>query len=185
MADSPNTRLQVSLPIESPRLRLRRFGSGDLDAFVAYRSLEAIYRYQTWPRPYTRAHGRELIAEMSEGPVLRPGAWFQVAMATRETDALLGDIGTCTSAAAPWVFELGFSIAPAYQRKGLATEALGAWLQVLRRQDGADKVVAVVDRRNVASRALLLKLGFELRRSEVAEYFGEQCVDEHFELSLA
>lgn len=174
---------RLSLPVETARLRLRRFTLADLDAFAAYRSAEVVYRYQTWPRPYTRALARELIDEMRAGRVLRPGAWFQVAIAERDGDGLIGDIGTRAGAAPPWTYELGFTIAPAHQRIGLASEAVGAWLALLCDHGRARSVVAITDRRNVASRALLSKLGFERRRSEAAEYFGERCIDEHFELA--
>lgn len=172
------------LPVEGPRVRLRRFRSDDLDAFVGYRSLKVVYRYQSWPRPYTRALGRELIEQVSVGPLLRPGLWTQIAIAERETDALLGDIGTHTSAAAPWRYQLGYSIAPAQQRRGLAREAVGLWLETLRAQPRALEVVAITDQRNLASKALLSRLGFELRSREHAEYFGEPCVDEHYAYAL-
>lgn len=168
------------LPIETARTRLRRFRRDDLDAFVAYRALESVYRYQTWPRPYTRDHGRALIEDVREGPLLRPGAWCQLAIATREDDALIGDIGVFTSEAAPGQFELGFSLAPEFQRRGLAREAVGAWLERLRDAAGARAVVGISDRRNLPSKGLLSALGFELSHSVDAEYFGEPCVDEHY-----
>lgn len=172
----------VALPIECARVRLRRFDERDLEAFVAYRATESIYRYQTWPRPYTREHAQALIAEMRDGATLRFGAWLQVAIAERETDALIGDIGTLTSATSPWVYELGFTIAPSHQRSGYASEAVCEWLIALREQGHAHACVAVTDARNLASKALLERLGFALHHREVVSYFGESCIDEHFEL---
>ena len=171
------------LPIECARLRLRRFTLLDLDPFVAYRRDEEVQRYQGWPRPYTAELGRALIGQMQRGPLLRPGAWAQIAIAERETDTLIGDIGTYRSADTPGEYTLGFTIAPAQQRRGLATEALSAWLRALQEQ-GATRVLAISDARNLASQRLLARLGFVFDHAEPAEYFGEACIDRHYVLAV-
>ena len=43
--------------IETPRLVLRRFDAGDLDAFVAYRADADVARFQSWEAGYGRAEG--------------------------------------------------------------------------------------------------------------------------------
>ena len=171
-----------ALPIECKRLRLRRFTPLDLDPFVAYRRDEEVQRYQGWPRPYTAELGRALIEQMQHGPLLHPGAWAQIAIAERETDTLIGDIGTYRSADTPGEYTLGFTIAPAQQRRGLASEALRAWLRALQEQGEATRVLAISDARNLASQRLLARLGFVFDHAEPAEYFGESCVDRHYVL---
>ena len=171
------------LPIECARLRLRRFTSRDLDPFLAYRNDKEVQRYQGWTRPYTAELARTLIEQMQEGPLLRPGTWTQVAIAERETDTLIGDIGTYRSADNPGEYSLGFTLAPAHQRRGLASEAVHAWLRALQEQGGATRVLAISDARNLASQRLLARLGFAFDHAESAEYFGETCVDRHYVLA--
>ena len=56
--------------------------------------------------------------------------------------------------------EIGFTLAPAYQKQGFATEAVGAVLDRLFRVQGMHKVAAECDARNAASAGLLERLGF-------------------------
>lgn len=182
MSDMPP---RLTLPICCARVSLRRFRADDIDAFAHYRALESVYRFQTWPRPYTHAHARALVEDMVGGPLLRPAAWVQVAIAERSSDQLIGDIGTRTSSSSPWTYELGFTLAPAWQRQGLAHEALRAWVDALIEHAQAHAIVAITDARNLASKALLERLGFMQTASEAAEYFGEPCIDERYELACA
>jgi len=63
--------------------------------------------------------------------------------------------------------EVGYIFSPAYSRQGYATEAVRALLEVAFFELGARRVVARVDARNTASRALLERLGMRQEASEV------------------
>ncbi|APV52338.1 hypothetical protein BWI17_07085 [Betaproteobacteria bacterium GR16-43] len=56
---------------------------------------------------------------------------------------------------------VAFVIAPSQQRKGYAREATDVMIRELRETYGAKSLLANVDRRNVASIALVKSLGFE------------------------
>jgi RimJ/RimL family protein N-acetyltransferase len=56
--------------------------------------------------------------------------------------------------------EIGFTLARAYQKKGYATEAVGAVLDRLFRVQGLHKVTGECDARNTASAGLMERLGF-------------------------
>ena len=60
------------------------------------------------------------------------------------------------------VFEIGYSIIPAYRRRGYAHEAAGAIVDWLFEAAGAELLIAGCDRRNKASIKTLRKLGFWL-----------------------
>ena len=73
--------LELRLPLHTERVRLRRFAPNDAEPFAAYRALRAVARYQTWPRPYTRAMADAFVEEMASAPAVAPGRWFQIALA--------------------------------------------------------------------------------------------------------
>lgn len=47
------------------RVVVRRFGLGDVEEFVAYRSSPAVARFQSWDAPYPRDEGERLIRQMT------------------------------------------------------------------------------------------------------------------------
>lgn len=141
------------------RLRLRRFQLGDLDAFVAYRSSAEVARYQSWDAPYPRAGGEQLIREMTAQSPDTAGEWFQFALVLRVTGELIGDYAARPGADDPLQTEIGFTIAPAHQGRGYATEAGYRLLDYLFRARGKHRVTASCDPRNVASIGVLEHLG--------------------------
>lgn len=174
---------ELRLPLEAARVRLRRFRAEDAEPFAAYRALPEIARFQSWPRPYTRPMAERLVDEMASAPAVVAGRWFQLAIASRDDDRLLGDIGLCRDERDHAVAELGFSLMPEAQGRGLMSEALGTLLAVLP-ELGIAEVTAVVDARNAPSIALLERLGFVAEGEQEAEYFGEACVDRSYRRSL-
>lgn len=106
--------------IESERLYLRPFGHGDAEAVWAYRSLAEVARYQYW-EPYTPEDARSFI-ERYAGQV--PGedqTWTGLAVVLKATGTVIGD---CAFYLDGDRAEIGCNISPAYQRRGLAREAL-------------------------------------------------------------
>ena len=80
-------------------------------------------RYQSWDS-YTRAMAETFVAETASLHPGMPGEWFQFAVADPSTDALLGDVALCVDADDTSRVELGFTMSPAHQGKGYATEAV-------------------------------------------------------------
>lgn len=64
--------------------------------------------------------------------------------------------------------EIGYGIAPGWRGLGLATEAVGALVDLARRH-GVGRVVARVDAENASSQRLLDRLGFQVVDSSGAE----------------
>jgi len=156
MADKEFTELA------GPRLTLRRFRAADAPAFAAYRSVPEVARYQSWDAPFPVAAAEEAISAMLGDHPDTPGEWFQFAAELRDGGQLIGDCAACTDEEDPRQAEIGFTIAPAYQGQGYATEAAQLLLGYLFGARGKRRVTANCDARNLASAAVLERLG--LRR---------------------
>ncbi|HVD15761.1 MAG TPA: GNAT family protein [Actinomycetota bacterium] len=153
MADTAFTTLT------SDRLVLRRFRPEDLDAFVAYRSDPEVARYQGWEAPYSRAEATRFLADLQATHPDTPDVWYQIAVALRQTDQLIGDCAAHVEPDDPRQAEIGFTIAPAHQGHGYATEAVRRLLDYLLVERGKHRVHASCDDRNTRSAALLERVG--------------------------
>lgn len=111
----------TNFPIVTDRTRLRRLVPSDLADFQYYRHDEDAGRYQGW-LPQTDAEATLFLEQMGSAELFRPGEWFQLGIADRETDTLIGDIGICVSATEPEA-EIGFTVGrnKATQETGHAT----------------------------------------------------------------
>jgi RimJ/RimL family protein N-acetyltransferase len=106
------------------RVVVRRFGPQDVAEFVAYRSDAEVARYQSWDAPYPPEQGERFVAQLMTAHPDTPGEWFQFAVALRATGQLIGDCAAMVRADDPSQCEIGFTIAPRYQGRGYATEAV-------------------------------------------------------------
>jgi RimJ/RimL family protein N-acetyltransferase len=143
--------------ITTERLELRRFRPEDAEAFSAYRSVPEVAQYQSWTAPFSLDEARTTVARFADGDPSRPG-WFQYAIAL--DGLLIGDIGLNTFDNLMQA-DIGYTLAPAYQGRGYATEAVGRLLEHLFVERDLHRVSAEVDARNVASARLLERLGFQ------------------------
>ncbi len=158
--------------IETARLRLRPFGPADLPAFAAYRADPEVARHQSWDAGYTLADAERFLAEQTGGALGTPGAWVQLAIAGREDDALLGDCACFALPDQPRTAEIGVTLAPASQGRGIAAEALRALIGDLFATHGMHRVIAQADDRNAAVQRLLERLGLRLEARHVeADWF--------------
>ncbi len=147
-------------PLVTSRLRLRPLEPRDAVLLSAYRSDPDVARYQSWTVPFSASAALELIQSMRTRDITDTG-WTQIAVASLETDALIGDIGfnrTHSSSA-----EIGFTLAANAQGLGLMREAIGKLLEHAA-QTGVQRVTATTDVRNTASQGLLTRLGFTLEQ---------------------
>jgi RimJ/RimL family protein N-acetyltransferase len=145
--------------LAGPRVALRRFHLGDVATFVAYRSSEQVARFQSWDAPYPREEGERFIREIARDHPDTAGEWFQFAVGLRATRQLIGDCAAMPQAGDPRQCEIGFTIAPDYQGRGYATEAVRLLLNYLFTERGKHRITAYCDPRNAASVALLERLG--------------------------
>lgn len=142
------------------RLVVRRFHLADAEALASYRGNPEVARFQSWDTDFDRSAAREFIQSMDSKQPGAAGTWFQFAVVTREKNLLIGDCGLCCSSVPPWLMELGFSLAPEWQGRGYAAEALRAVTAYAFRTLGAVAVLGVTDRRNTAACKLMKSIGW-------------------------
>ena len=161
------------LPRPLPGGCLRRLRRGDVGAFQAYRSIPELGRFQGWS-PMSDAEALAFLAEMESSPFFQPGQWIQLGIADAGSDVLLGDIGVHLSADGR-TGEVGFTLAPAAQGRGLATAAVRESLQLLLAATEVECVLGITDARNHPSIRLLERLGFACRETRNVLFRGEAC----------
>jgi RimJ/RimL family protein N-acetyltransferase len=167
------------LPLDFATARLRRLRRADRAAFQAYRALPELGRFQSWSQ-MTDEEADRFIDEVAALPVLAPGEWIQLALADRQTDRLLGDIGLWVSPEGDQA-EIGFTVAPWAQGRGVATQATHAVHGLLARASNVRVLRGITDARNGASVRVLERAGFLQVESRDAVFRGESCVERVYE----
>lgn len=147
-------------PIVSERLLLRPLAVEEARIVVAYRRDPTVARFQGWGVVDPGEIERDLAAMQTRTPCDIPGPWFQLAVVERTTGVIAGDVGVRILGEAHDTAEIGYTIAPAHQRQGYATEAVCALLEWLLGSRGLARVIAIVDGRNAPSIAVVENAGF-------------------------
>lgn len=145
-------------PLVTQRLILRRLEPSDADAVYAYRVDPEISRFQTW-EPASAEEITAFIVRMHGMELLTPGEWFQIGIVRRDTGELVGDCGIHARADERRQVELGITLAPSFQRQGMAFEAFCALLEFLFTRTETHRVFCSVDPRNRSCLSLLQKVG--------------------------
>lgn len=151
--------------VHTPRLCLRPLRAEDEPPMVAYRSDPEVVRFQSWEVDSAREVAG-LIRCMAEREPDSPGQWYQLGIALAD-GPLIGDCGIHTLHQDPRQSEIGITLARDHQRQGYGLEALGALLGFLFEGLGKHRVIASVDPRNLASVALMGRLGMRLEAHHV------------------
>ena len=152
----PRPRGADCVQLETARLRLDALRHDDAAALFAYRADPAVSRYQGW-RPVALDEAVRFIERQQAVAFDTPGSWFQFAVRLRETGELAGDLGLHFVDAD--TMEFGVTLAPAYQGRGLAVEAVRAVLALVFGTLKRHRVYASVDPRNLSCVKLLERLG--------------------------
>lgn len=132
-------------PIVAERLLLRPFVVEEARVIVAYRRDPAVARFQGWGVVDPGEIERDLEAMRTRTPCDVPGPWFQLAVVSRATRGIVGDVG---------------EDAHAHQGQGYGTEAVSALCDWLLGPRALARVIAVVDGRNAPSIAVAENAGF-------------------------
>jgi RimJ/RimL family protein N-acetyltransferase len=146
-------------PIETSRLRLRPFVSGDLDALSSYQSRDDVTRYLLWgarSRDEVR-HGLEL--KIAATAIRSEGDFLAVAAESVQTGEIVGDIVLGFESEEHMQGEIGYIVHPDHQGLGYATEMARPLLRIAFEDLGLHRVTGALDARNAASARVLEKLG--------------------------
>ena len=174
MSGSPNNHL----PLPFSGGVLRRMRVADLVTFQNYRSIPELGRFQGWTT-LSDAEAASFLVEMSQAALFTPGEWIQIGITTSESDELMGDMGIHVSSDGS-TSELGFTLAPAAQGRGLATGAVVQALRLIFACTNVTRVWGITDSRNTRSIRVLERAGFRLQESRATTFRGENCVEDTY-----
>jgi aminoglycoside 6'-N-acetyltransferase len=135
----------IPLPVSTERLAIDPLTADDAEAVAAYRSRPEVARYQGWALPYTAEQAVRLAANGQ--------------LALRHRRELVGDAMVAPVAGVDHVVELGITLAPSAQGRGLAQEAVVGLVDACFASTWS-KAMAYVDRRNERSLRLFDRVGF-------------------------
>ena len=149
--------LELPLPIETSRLRLRALVPEDLGAMHAIQSREDVCRWLYWgPR------SEEKVREVLEREIARtqdaPETGVSLAVELRATGEPVGHV-SLSIAPEHRQGEIGFIMHPDHQGRGYATEAAEAMLALAFDTYDLHRVSGRLEARNVASAGVLARLG--------------------------
>ena len=149
---------EISSPIGTGRLVLRPLEEGDAEALHAYQSLPEVARYQYW-EPRSLDEIRDKLKEWTVMRRLEGTGTLAFAVETKSERRLIGDVSLRVTAVEARQGTFGFTLHPAHQGKGYATEACRALLRIGFEDLTLHRLFACCDARNTASWKVMERLG--------------------------
>ena len=147
--------MNSTIKIETERLRLRNLFAQDAQRFFEYKSLPEVGKYQGWI-PSNVKDAEDFISKYS---VISPESWLQLGITLKDSSELIGDCGIHFTDEDFKQIEIGFTLDPAYQGKGYATEAVKGLLDYIFNTLNAHRVYGSCDPENTASIKLMERIG--------------------------
>ena len=146
------------LTITSKNVYLRPLSSMDSERLFSYRSIPEVAKYQLW-KPVKLSEATSFIKSARFETELINHKWNQFAVCLHENDEMVGDIGILLRDNEA---EIGYTIDPHFQRKGIAIESVTSLLKYLFKNYHVNRIIAYTDPQNLPSINLLKKIGFQL-----------------------
>lgn len=143
--------------IKTKRLTIRLLDMKDKESFYGYRSLNQVYKYQSW-KPKNVEDARVFIENIRLNKPNIANTWQQYAISL-DSDELIGDIGI-HYIDNDYQIEIAYTLSPKYQGKGYATEALKAVIDYMFTKEKKHRISASVDPNNLKSIRLLERMSF-------------------------
>jgi len=147
--------------ITTERLTIRRSRAEDAATISAYRSDPNVNRYQGWDRTDVASISAEIAAMAGRSPG-DLGGWVQFTVEEKESGRLVGDVGMSPAEEEPGVIKIGYTIAPEFQGRGYATEAVRALIAYAFETLDAEVVRAYASAENGPSIKVAEKVGMRL-----------------------
>jgi RimJ/RimL family protein N-acetyltransferase len=154
----------VSIPQPTARLAFREMTLADLDDMASLLGDPVVM--WVYPEPYSRDGAREWI-ERNQRTYRERGFGLWLLM-LRDTGEFVGECGLTPQVVEGTAeVEVGYHIRTQFQGLGLATEAAASCRDVARDVARLDRLVALIDHRNLASQRVAAKIGLTFERDAV------------------
>jgi RimJ/RimL family protein N-acetyltransferase len=147
----------MSIIVEIDNITIRQFEKSDLQTFASYRAIPEVAQYQSWS-DYTYDDAIKLYDSMQGHTLGEVGQWFQLAIADKQSHKLLGDLAI--HFIDDQQVEVGFTLAPENQGKGIGSKSLSAFIDHLFNTMNKYRIIATTDCDNHAAYKLLERVGF-------------------------
>ncbi len=153
----------MALALRTDRLEISPLVRADTETFAEYRREPAVARYQSWTSDFTVANAEAIVAAQPMTDVPAAGEWIQLglraAIGNSSKRTLIGDVAVGCDTVQPSTYEVGVTLASAYQGAGYASEALRCVIDWLMRECRAHRIVMQGDARNTSVLDLMRRLG--------------------------
>lgn len=151
--------LRPTYPVNTSRLRLRPLSVADIPALVSYHALADVHNFL----PFGAIDAENIKARITNGPwshsTLEQEGDVLVLGVELETGELVGDVMLRWRSSEHQCGEIGYVFHPRHAGHGYATEAARALLGLAFGELDLHRVIARIDPRNVASIAVVERLG--------------------------
>ncbi len=154
--------------LETPRFMLRRFEASDFDDVHKYAQDPEVTLYQSWG-PNSEDDTREFLRRSHDSFDSANGDDVEFAIVDRDCAKVVGGCGIHARRKQFREFEIGWTLNPAYWRRGVGTECGRRLVDFAFANRNVHRLYALVDVENVASIALAEKLGFIREGRQVSD----------------
>jgi len=171
--------LVPTAPIQTARLTLRPFEMSDLDAYLDLMGREDVCRYLIWgPMDVDQARAK-LEHRVHQTSIRGEGEAILFAVVETASGRMIGELMLRMGSAISRQGEVGWSLHPDVQGRGLATEGAAELLRLGFQELGLHRIAAEADSRNLGSIRVMEKLGMrrEAQFIEAELFKGEWAGD--------
>jgi RimJ/RimL family protein N-acetyltransferase len=174
--------MATDLILKTERLILRPFERSDLDDVLGYYSLPEVQRYLDWKARDKTEAKTAFEAMRKQKRLTRPGEILSLAVVRKADGAVMGHVSLRWTDATAGQGEIRFAMAPAFRRRGYASEAVKAVISLAFGEYRLHRIYGVTAGDNEASAQLLKQLGLRLEAHyrEHALFQGEWDEELHF-----
>jgi RimJ/RimL family protein N-acetyltransferase len=177
--DHRRVKLAPEYPVVTARLLLRPLSPADIDALVAYRSLEDVCRFVPFEPMSAEVVTDRLREGWSRTTIAAEGDALTLGVELAHARQLIGDVVLFFRSAEHRSGEVGWVFHPGFSGCGYATEAAHALLHLAFDHLGLHRVTARIDARNQASLRLGRRLGMRQEAHLISnEWFKGDWSDE-------